>query len=153
MSLADLKRALYPDNRPGRLASVLNRGWAAVHALGVLPNYLVTLEVRGHKSGELRSLPLVMAVVDGRRHLVSMLGEDVAWVRNVRAAGGRVVLRHGRREPVVLEDVPVERRAPIIKAYLARAPGARAHVPVDRHAPVEDFEAIAGRVPVFEIVE
>ena len=34
---------------------------------------------------------------------------------------------------------------------LVRAPGARAHVPVDRRAPVEDFEAIAAAIPVFEV--
>jgi hypothetical protein len=30
-----------------------------------------------------------MAVVDGQRYLVSMLGEKVAWFANVRAAGER----------------------------------------------------------------
>jgi hypothetical protein len=80
-----------------------------------------------------------------------MLGDETSWVRNVRAAGGRAVLRHGRREPVALEEVPVERRPPILRRYLQVAPGARPHVPVDRHAPVEDFAAVAPRVPVFRI--
>jgi hypothetical protein len=29
------------------VARLLNRGWAAVHALGIAPNHLVTLEVVG----------------------------------------------------------------------------------------------------------
>jgi len=53
-----------------------------------------------------------MADVAGERYLVSMLGEDVAWVRNARAAGGNVVLRHGASEEVRLEEIPAERRAP-----------------------------------------
>jgi hypothetical protein len=84
----------------------MNQCSAAVHALGVAPNYLVTLEVRGRRSGRMISLPLVMAVVEGERYLVSMLGDDVDWVRNVRAEGGNVTLRHGLREEVRLERLP-----------------------------------------------
>jgi deazaflavin-dependent oxidoreductase (nitroreductase family) len=134
------------------MASALNRCSAAVHALGIAPNYLVTLEVRGRRSGRTTSLPLVMAVVDGERYLVSMLGADVDWVRNVKAADGHVTLRHGRREQVRLEEVPVERRAPLLKAYVKRAPGARPHVPVNKDAPLSEFEKVAAQFPVFRIV-
>jgi hypothetical protein len=135
-----LAKWLYRGGRPNRLASVLNRCWAAIHALGVAPNYLVTLEVRGRRSGRMISLPLVMAVVAGERYLVSMLGEEVDWVRNVKAAGGHVTLRNGRREEVHLEEVAADRRAPVLKAYLKRAPGARPHLPVHKDAPLAEFE-------------
>ena len=151
MSLGDLKRKLYEGGRPGRIAAVLNRGWAILHSLGLFPNYLVTLEVRGRRSGRIVSLPLVMAVRDGERYLVSMLGDDAAWVLNVRAANGRAVLRHGRTEEVLLEEIPVAERAPIVKDYLQRAPGARPHVPVDKDAPIEEFEAIVDGIPVFRV--
>ena len=59
------------------------------------------------KSGLMVSLPVVVAVVDGQRYLVSMLGEHVQWVQNVRAAGGRAALRQGRREEVFLQEVPL----------------------------------------------
>ncbi len=45
-------------------------------------------------------MPVVVAMVRGQSYLVSMLGDDVAWVRNVRAAGGRAVLHHGRCDEV-----------------------------------------------------
>lgn len=61
MAYGRFARWLYRGGRPGRLASYLNRFWAAVHAVGLLPNYLVTLEVRGRKSGRTIALPLVMA--------------------------------------------------------------------------------------------
>jgi hypothetical protein len=80
-----------------------------------------------------------------------MLGADAAWVGNVRAAGGRARLRHGRAEEVRLEEVAVEERAPVLKAYLKRAPGARPHIPVSKDAPIEDFEAIAAEFPVFRV--
>ena len=97
------------------------------------------------------SLPIVVADVRGERYLVSMLGEGVNWVRNVRAAGGDATLRHGRREEVRLEEVAPERRAPVLKAYLGRAPNARVHIPVDKDAPLTDFERVVGRFPVFRI--
>ena len=110
------------------------------------------VEVTGRRSGKTVSFPAVIADYDRGRYLVSMLGEDTNWVRNVRAAGGRVVLRHGGREPVTLQEVDASCRAPILRCYLQRAPGARAHIPVDYQAPVEEFEPIAAHYPVFRIV-
>jgi deazaflavin-dependent oxidoreductase (nitroreductase family) len=147
-----LKQWLYRGGRPNRLASWLNRGWATIHGLGIAPNYLVTLEVTGRRSGRTISLPLVMVSIDGERYLVSMLGTDAGWVRNVQAAEGKAVLRHGRRENVRLEEVSVEQRAPILKAYLQKAPGARGHVAIDKDAPLSEFERVAAQYPVFRVV-
>jgi len=83
---------------------------------------------------------------------VSMLGDNVQWVHNVRAAGGRAVLRSGGREEIQLEEVPTDQRAPILRAYLRRAPGARPHVPVNKDAALAEFEKIAGAFPIFRLV-
>jgi len=98
------------------------------------------------------SLPVVMAVVEGERYLVSMLGAEASWVRNVKAAGGNVTLRHGRREEVRLEEVPVNQRAHVLKAYLRRAPGARPHLPIHKDAPLSEFGRVAAQFPVFRVV-
>jgi deazaflavin-dependent oxidoreductase (nitroreductase family) len=112
---------------------------------------MVTLEVTGRKSGRTISLPTVVTVIDGQRYLVSMLGENVQWVKNVRAADGRAVLRSGGRQEVHLAEVPAEQRAPILKAYLQLASGARPHLPVSKDAPIADFEKVAGAFPVFRV--
>lgn len=151
MTGSDFKRWLYRGQRPNWIAKILNRVWAVVHSWGIAPNYLVTLDVPGRKSGRIVSLPLVMIVVDGQRYLVSMLGENAQWVLNVRAAGGKATLRSGGREEIQLEEVPVNQRAPILKAYLRRAPGARPHVPVNKNAPLAEFEKIAAEFPVFGV--
>ena len=81
---------------------------------------------------------------------MSMLGENSDWVRNVRASAGAAVLRHRIMEKVKLEEVPVSQRAPILKAYLRRAPGARPHFDVSRDAPLAEFEKVAAtlsRIP------
>ena len=152
MALPRFTRWLYRGRRPNVLARALNDVSAALHALGIAPNYLVTLQVIGRRSGRAIAFPLVMVVVDGERYLVSMLGADVSWVRNLRAADGQALLRHGRTERVRLEEVAVRSRSRVLKAYLQRAPGARPHMPVDKEAPLEEFEAIAAQFPVFRVL-
>ena len=156
-----MRRKLFPDERIRRMyesgrgdtmARRMARFWARVHSLGLLPTRWVTLEVPGHRSGELRRFPLGMADVDGEWFLVSMLGE-CAWVRNVRAAGGRVVLRRRRARACTLQEVPVEDRGPILRRYVDKVPGGRPHIPVDRGAPVAEFQAVAADYPVFVVIE
>jgi deazaflavin-dependent oxidoreductase (nitroreductase family) len=151
MTRSDFKQWLYGGQRPNWIAKILNRAWAAVVSSGVASNLYMTLEVTGRKSGRTVSLPVVVAVVDGQRYLVSMLGENVNWVHNVRAASGRAVLRSGGHEEVHLEEVPAEHRAPILRAYLQRAPGARPHVSVNKDAPIAEFEKVAADFPVFRV--
>src|SRR4029450_4674134 len=139
-------RWLYKGGHPNLLARALNRGWAIVFGAGIWPSRMATLEVVSRKSGRTITLPVVIADHDGERYLVSMLGDGAGWGRNVRAARGRAVLRHRRRRarrppargaPVQLDEIPVADRPPVLKRYLAVAPGARAHIPVDRNAPLE----------------
>ncbi|HEU0027295.1 MAG TPA: nitroreductase/quinone reductase family protein [Ktedonobacterales bacterium] len=146
------RRWMYRGQRPNWLARALNRVDVALSSLGVASNYgMATLEVTGRVSGRTISLPVAIAAVNGQRYLVSMLGENVQWVKNVRAAGGRAIIRSRGREEVHLEEVPVDQRAPILKTYLRRAPGARSHVPVRLDAPLAEFEQIAAAYPVFRL--
>jgi hypothetical protein len=142
---------MYRGDRPHRAAALANRGQAFAASVGLLPKRVVTLEVRGSHTGRLRSFPVVVADYQGERYLVAMLGNGTNWIRNVQAVGGRVVLRHGRPEAVRLEAVDPSARAPILKRYLQVAPGARPHIPVDRRAPLAEFEQIAAQYPVFRI--
>jgi len=145
------KRWMYRSGRPNILAKIQNRGWAILHSLGIFPDRFVTLEVAGRKSGKIVSFPLAMVMMDKERYLVSMLGDGTNWVRNVRAASGKAKLVHGIREQVLLEEVDISQRAPILKAYLQIAPGARPHIPVSKDAPISEFEKIASKYPVFRL--
>ena len=144
-------RLFYRARRPTGWGKRLNAAWARVYALGALPSFLVALETTGRRSGRGYRNALVAADYDGQRYLVSMLGENVDWVRNVREAGGDAAIRYRGRRSVRLVEVPVEERAPIIKAYISRARGARPHIAVDHDAPLAEFEKIAPRHPVFRI--
>lgn len=142
---------MYAGGRANVVARRYARFWVAVLGRGLLPGPGVVLEVPGRNSSKLRRFPLVEARLDHNRYLVSMLGEDCNWVRNVRAADGAVKLRHGRSEAVQLVELPVRERAPVLKRYTKQAPGARPHIPVDHHAELRAFETIADRYPVFRI--
>jgi len=144
-------RLFYRDGRPNLAGRAMSRAWAVACGLGLAPSWGVALETIGHRTGRVSAIPLVVGELDGERYLVSMLGERSPWVRNVRAAGGRAVIRHGRRREVRLVEVPPDDRAPVLKAYLARAVGARPHFPVGPSAPVEAFEPIAAAYPTFRI--
>jgi hypothetical protein len=144
-------RLFYRDWRPTRLGKIVSGAWAWVSGLGLAPRILLTLQVKDRSSGRLRTTVLVVARHQGQRYLVSMLGDDSEWVRNVRAAGGEAFIKRGRSRRVMLTEIPPEERAPILKAWCQVATSGRHHLPVPHDAPVSAFEAIAADYPVFRI--
>jgi deazaflavin-dependent oxidoreductase (nitroreductase family) len=146
-------RLFYSNGRPNRAGRAFGDFWVAVNGLGLGPDWMVSLQTVGNKSGRWSSIPLVLADWEGQRYAVSMFGERSPWVHNVRAADGRAVLRHGHAREVRLVEVPAQERAAIIKAYLGRAAGGRPHIPVDKDAPLSEFDAVAADIPVFRVEE
>jgi hypothetical protein len=85
------------------------------------------------------------------------------WVRNVRAAGGRVVLgRRGQRRGDPRRGASARDRAPVIRAYLLRAgrrPGsaqvareARDYLEVSSDPTLAELGSVADRYPVFRVM-
>jgi hypothetical protein len=147
----DYRRWLHRGGRPNRFARFQDHATALAFAAGIAGRRGAALRIKGRRTGRDITFPVAIADYEGERYLVSMLGEDVNWVRNLRAAGGHAVLKHGRREAVRLEEVDVSDRAPILRRYLQVAPGARPHIPASPGAPVGDFERISPDYPVFRI--
>jgi hypothetical protein len=146
-----LMRLFYRDWRPTRLGRWVNRFACWWSGVGLPPRFQAALEVRGRASGRRRSSPVVIATVEGKHYLVSMLGPGSDWVKNVEAAHGDAVIRQGRRRRVRLVAVPPEQRAPILREYVRIALSGRQHFPLAVGAPLSDFEAIAERYPVYRI--
>ena len=115
----------------------------------------VIFEVKGRRSGERRSLLVTWVEHDGERYLVTMPGHEPQWAKNMRAAGGEVVLRHGnRRSAVHLRELPVNQRAPVLRAWYAVtgiSGPPRRHFKVRRGAPIQEFGRIAVDYPVYHI--
>lgn len=153
--MKSFEMAAYTRGRPNRLGKILNGAnywWAR---MGIPPTFhQIAIEAPGRRSGAMRRAVVLVADYERERYLVSMLGGRSDWLLNAQANNGRAAIRKRRRRiPIRLTEVPVEERAPIIKAWAARAIGGRHHLPVEHSAPLSEFEAIADRVPVVRIEE
>ncbi len=149
---AERLRRMYVGGKGNRAARRYLKVWAWVFGKGLGPGRRwMTLEVPVRKSGKPTRFPFGPAAVDGHSYLVSMLGNDCHWVRNVRANDGNAVIERRGRRPARLVKVPIQKRPYLLKAYLRQVPGARPHVPVAHIRPVADFEPVAGSYPVFRI--
>ena len=83
--------------KPGHLTRrILNPVVKTMTRFGVSVWGSRILEVEGRSSGLARRTPVNLLELDGRQYLVSPRGES-QWVRNVRAADGRLALILGRR--------------------------------------------------------
>ncbi len=153
--VAALKRAMYRGGRPNALMRLGNRLDVLLYgARWLSPRRAAVLKVVGRRSGTITPVPVAVTHYRGADFLVSMLGPDASWVRNVEAAGGKAALRRqGRECPILLEEIPSEHRAQILRRYLAGAPGARPHLGLGPTAPLPEFHRIAPRHPVFRIHE
>ena len=129
-----------------------NRAFGFLVKLGLcLPhNYL--LEVRGRKSGRVYSNPVNLLELDGKRYLVAPRGHT-QWVRNIEASSEASLVKRGRRQAFRFEPLPDEAKPGILKAYLERfKPTVQRYFPIPAGSPVEAFQPLAERYPVFEIV-
>jgi deazaflavin-dependent oxidoreductase (nitroreductase family) len=118
--------------------------------LGLPHNHL--LEVRGRASGRVRSTPVNVLDLQGRRFLVAGRG-CTQWVRNAEAAG-EVALRRGRRRRRFrIRPVSGAEQARVLAAYLARfRMTVQRYFPVRAGAAPEAFAGLLERYPVFELL-
>ena len=131
-----------------RAVNRLVRGLLRV-GLGPRETYLLT--VAGRRSGEPRSTPVTLVEEGERRWLVAPYGE-VAWVRNLRAAGRATLSRGGRTEAIAVREISAEEAAPVLKWYVTRVPITRPYFDVRPESDLVAFRAEAPRHPVFAIV-
>jgi deazaflavin-dependent oxidoreductase (nitroreductase family) len=109
------------------------------------------LTVRGRRSGQPHTIPVLLVEQDGERFLVAPYGV-VQWVRNIRAAGTATLTRGRRSEAITVIELAAQKAAPVLKQYLAKAPAARSYFDATKDSPLEAFEREANRHPVFQIM-
>jgi hypothetical protein len=137
--------------KPGAVERIFGRLLTFFVRIGVIRGHFYVLEVRGRKSGRTLTLPVDPIEFEGRRYLVSPRGNS-NWVRNARTAGQVVLVRAMRRRRYAVRELPPGMRSPILKAYLDRFAGeVQRFFPVPKGSPVESFNDLAPRYPVFEL--
>ena len=110
------------------------------------------LTVRGRKSGQPHTVPVLLVEQDGERWLVAPYGV-VQWVRNIRAAGTATLTRGRHSEVISVTELPAQQAAPVLKQYLSlqRAADIPSYFDATKDSPLEAFEREAPRHPVFKI--
>lgn len=117
------------------------------------PNALLT--VRGRKSGELRTTPVAIVKMSGRRWVQSPFG-DVNWVRNLRAVGTGSLTTGRRQESIrateLRGDEAVAFYTDVLAPYLRRQfLGKLMAGMLGLSDVLEDPKGAASRHPVFEL--
>jgi deazaflavin-dependent oxidoreductase (nitroreductase family) len=134
------------------------------------PNVLLT--VRGRRSGMLRTVPLGLLELDGRRFVQASYGET-GWVANLRAGGeAALICPGGRRMPVQAVEITADeagvileralephRRSRFLRVVLRVVLGRRFRPPVGVFLSLglrvddtlEEYVADAKRHPLFEL--
>ncbi len=128
-----------------------NRAIIALNRLGVSFGTWYILSIAGRKTGKMRSTPVSVLHVNGQRYVVT--GFETQWVKNARKVGKGILARGRKKEQVVLVELPVEERPPILREFPRQIPhGVRFFeklltLPGDPEA----FAAAAPRCPVFRL--
>jgi deazaflavin-dependent oxidoreductase (nitroreductase family) len=152
---APASRAPHVPSFVSLLGPLVRRGLGAGLPFG--PNVLLT--VVGRTSGEPRTVPVAILETEGRRYVQSPFGE-VHWVRNLRAAGVATLSKGDDRTAVTATELDPEDGGPVLRATLAPILRSRVGAAVLRRTfgvkrgwTDADYVAMAGRHPMFELLE
>lgn len=138
--------------KPTLIERLFNEAFGLLLRLGIGLKHNYLLEVRGRKSGRRYSTPVDVLDLGGRRFLVCGRGQS-QWVRNAQAAGRVTLAKGGSRAEFSVRAVPDAEKPPLIKAFVERFKlTVQRYFPVPADAPVAEFEPIAERYPVFELI-
>lgn len=145
----------------------VSNAWMRIVIRAGLPAWTFrVLTVPGRRTGRAIETPLAVFEQDNRRYLVASYG-TVNWVRNLRAAQGKAVLRHGKHiETVTAVELPTDQAARVFRASLVSGPPrvpkpivalyrrffVLPYLDVDTDSPPHKFLDNARTHPVFQIM-
>jgi deazaflavin-dependent oxidoreductase (nitroreductase family) len=137
---------------PGSIARAVNRFYGSLTRLGLSMPYSFLLSVPGRRTGETRSVPVNLLRHNGKLFLVATRGYT-QWARNA-CASGNIFLTQGKlRMEFSLRVIPDSEKPAVLQSYLSRFKWmAWRFFPVRAGSPLANFEPIAARYPVFELI-
>jgi deazaflavin-dependent oxidoreductase (nitroreductase family) len=138
-------------NQPSRLDRIVNRTFGILVRLGIGLSRNFLLEVRGRKTGHVYSTPVNVLPFKEKRYLVAPRG-NTQWVRNVASSQDATLVRGVKRQTVQLRAVTDDVKPEVLKPYLERySLTVQRYFPIPAGSPLQKFEPLVGRYPVFEI--
>ena len=135
----------YQVNGMNRL---VNRLMARLIRWDIAPAGTYLLTVKGRKTGNKYSAPVILIERDGRCWLVSPYGE-VNWVKNTRTAGEVTISRGKVSETLKIQECSPKESAPILKEYITKEGIVRPYFDAKLEDSLEVFETEAPNHPVF----
>jgi len=128
-----------------------NRAIIALNRLGMSFGTWYILSIPGRKTGKMRSTPVSVLHVNGQRYVVT--GFETQWVKNARKDGRGMLARGREKEPVILVELPVEERPPILREFPRQVPHGVPFFEKLLNLPgdPETLAAAAPRCPVFRL--
>jgi hypothetical protein len=97
-----------------------NRVVILLNRLGLSIGTMHILSIPGRKTGKMRSTPLSVLRVNGRRYILT--GMETGWVKNARGAGWGMLSYGRKKERVRLIELPVEERPVILREFPVQVP-------------------------------
>ena len=97
-----------------------NRLIIAINRLGIGFGTWYIISIAGRKTGKMRSTPISVLHVNGQRYVVT--GFETQWVKNARKVGKGTLARGWKKEQVILVELPVEERPPILREFPRQVP-------------------------------
>jgi deazaflavin-dependent oxidoreductase (nitroreductase family) len=132
------------------LTTPLLRAGVKLAGPGHYPMYLLT--VHGRKSGQPRTVPIVLMEQHGMRYLAATYG-IVDWVRNLRVAREAILTRGRRAETVTARELSSGEAALVLRAEIKRTSLARymagRFYGVTEDTPLEQCERTMLTHPIF----
>ena len=137
---------------PNPFEALFNRTFGFLAGLGLAPNFIYLLEVRGRKSGKIYRSPVNLMEIAGKKVLVAPRGRT-QWVRNAEASNEISLKRASYRQSFSLKPILDSEKPPILKEYLDRyASAVKKFFPIPPNSPIDSFREIAHNYPVFELI-
>ena len=137
--------------QPTLFDRIINKAFGLFVKLGLGLSHNFLLEVRGRRSGRIYTTPVNLLDYKGKHYLVAPRG-DTQWVRNAVVSRTATLVKGRKRENIRLQLIAVEARSEILKTYLDTYKlTVQRYFPVPAGSPVERFESLNSRYPVFEV--
>ena len=144
--MAKINKAPMSVRAANVLTTALLRAGVKLKGAGNYPMYLLT--VRGRKSGQPRTVPIVLLERNGKRYLASPYG-IVDWVRNLRAAREAILTRGRRSETVTARELPPREAAFVLQEEIKDGNPFISFYGITADSSLEEFERAAVSHPVF----
>jgi deazaflavin-dependent oxidoreductase (nitroreductase family) len=139
------------DPRPPRYLKQMNKIVKWLQKLGVHTGPAMVLTVPGRKSGHPRRTPMTPFEFQGGLYTVAGFPR-ADWAANARAAGAGTLSRGRKSRRVKIVELTPEEARPVLRAFPVEVPigvGFGKRSGLVRDGTPDEFEALAGRCPVF----